>query len=83
MAHLKHKCQLLTRLNELRQEECELLKEKFNLALTLKVETAVQSRLKQIKEEQQTVVNTEGDIVKDDVEFAEARVSLDKAFKHV
>ncbi|KAK4015977.1 E3 ubiquitin-protein ligase rnf8-A [Daphnia magna] len=73
LAHLKHKCQLLTRLNELRQEECELLKEKFNLALTLKVETAVQSRLKQIKEEQQTVVNTEGDIVKDDVEFAEAR----------
>ncbi|XP_057373599.1 E3 ubiquitin-protein ligase rnf8-A-like [Daphnia carinata] len=73
LAKLRYKCELLTRINELRQEQFELMQEKFNLALTMEVEAALQSRLEQINEEQKTVVNTQVDIVKEDAASAEAR----------
>lgn len=45
MARFERTCQLLTRLNQLREEQCELLKEKFRLTLHLQVESEVQSRV--------------------------------------
>lgn len=56
MARFERTCQLLRRLNELREEQCELLKEKFRLTLHLQVESEVQSRLQQ-RQEQQSKTN--------------------------
>ncbi len=52
MARFERTCQLLRRLNQLREEQCELLKEKFRLTLHLQVESEVQSRLQQSKLQQ-------------------------------
>ncbi len=60
MARFEHTCQLLRRLNQLREEQCELLKEKFRLTLHLQVESEVQSRvqreLQQVRTLQQQIM---------------------------
>ena len=73
MAKFERTCLLLRRLNQLREEQCELLKEKFRLTLHLQVESEVQSRLQQYKA-QQTMTNAQQDHPKENV--ADDQVSV-------
>ncbi|XP_046439818.1 E3 ubiquitin-protein ligase rnf8-B-like [Daphnia pulex] len=60
VARFERTCQLLRRLNQLREEQCELLKEKFRLTLHLQVDSEVQSRvqreLQQVRTLQQQIM---------------------------
>lgn len=64
---LKHQCQILTRMNELRRERIVILERRFALALRMGVEEAVQLRLEQINEERQPVVDDHPNPVQDNV----------------
>jgi hypothetical protein len=66
VARFERTCQLLRRLNELREQQCELLKEKFRLTLHLQVESEVQLRLQQSKEHK-IKTNPQVDLAKENV----------------